>query len=131
MAGTILQFPGTAPDESRPTPRRRAGGNVYSFADMVRIVGLDHVEVRTAIATLRDMVSKEGLPPPITTRRFAGRVYRRCAEAVGQRAQWNAAEVDHWDSNGPTPNGAAQPIPVARNLHDHLRANAAAIGGRG
>jgi hypothetical protein len=124
MAGTILQFPALAPVEARPSPRRRAGGNVYSFPDMVRIVGLDNVEVRTAIATLRDMVAKEGLPAPITARRFAGRVYRRCAEAVGQRAMWNAAEVDHWDMNGPAPTGAAQSVPRPRNLHDHLRGNA-------
>lgn len=129
MAATLLHFPVPAPDETRPAPRRRAGGNVYTFADMVRIVGLDHVEVRTAITTLRDMVAKEGLPAPVTARRFAGRVYRRCPEAVGQRAMWNAAEVDHWDTDGPTPTAAAQPIPRPRNLHDHLRANALSLVG--
>jgi len=123
MAATIVGFPHGESHDHNAQGCYRAGRRIYTFGHMVRIAGLSHVETRTAISTLRDMVRRSGLPAPITTRRFAGQVYRHCPEAVEKRAWWDAAEVDHW-SRGDDPSGDALSIPRPRDLGEHLRRRA-------
>lgn len=135
MTAQILPF--AAPANSAPAftgpayagpavPGRRVDGErIYTFADMIRLLGLMLDEHRTAVATLRLYVTDKHMPPPRNARPH-GRRLLTGADAIGKRSIWNAAMVDSWRAAPGAPGGAALPAP-APGLRAAMRGRAAAL----
>lgn len=123
MSAEVLAFPSHAFAAAQGEPLRRRADPLatasftmrprrfYSFADMVKLCGLDQLEPRTAIEHLRLLAKQKGLPLPRNPRLYAGLI-QTGPRAIGQRSQWDALAVDAWFDQPPPPGGgAAMPVP--------------------
>lgn len=133
MSAEIHQFPKfIVPLDRRtggiPRPRRE-----YDFADMVRLLALHSLSVRTQIARLRLLAEQASLPLPKSVRVWSGRVVPG-ALAICQQSLWCALQVDAWVDMQGQPPPAASAMPPPRRLgavdRDAMRQRAASLGGR-
>lgn len=129
LPGGHCAVPGTPPADS---PRQAAirSRRHYSFADVVRLLGIDG-QPRTQVDYLRDLHRQQGLPLPINPRRWRG-VFQRGAAMISTRSKWCALEMDAWlEGHGNTPQGgAALDLPSAPpSVHATLRHAALRLAG--
>lgn len=130
MSAQLLDFPRPLPSIVRcaiAAPRRE-----YSFAEVVRMLGMGALEQRTQVKQLRRLAVQGNLPLPKNPRFRAG-ILQSGEMRIGQRSVWCALEFDAWaagQGNPPPAAAAAAVPPLPRSLRATLRHRAAVLGGR-
>lgn len=115
--------------QAEPSARPQSFRREYSLKDMVRLLGMQSCERRTAIDKLRLLAEQCGMPLPKTPRIWRGRVQTGPA-AIYAGSVWCALEMDAWMDRGPagTPDAGsaeARPAPPVSTATRHAMRNRA------